>query len=79
MAFLQLTAAEPLVLSPTADTRFSPMTRQNLVAAVLVVLVSIPGFLLGHQLQAGAGSVPLMAALLCAVVLLAGAIMKQLD
>jgi hypothetical protein len=54
------------------------MTRQNLVAAVLVVLVSIPGFLLGHNLRHGEASLPL-AALVCGVVLLAGAIMKQLD
>lgn len=55
------------------------MTRQNLVAAVLVVLVSVPGFALGHQLQHGSGSVPLLAALVCGVVMVAGAIMKQLD
>lgn len=55
------------------------MTRQNLASAVLVVLVSIPGFLLGHNIRHGDPSVPLLAALLCGVVLLASAIMKQLD
>jgi hypothetical protein len=55
------------------------MTRQNLVSAVLVVLVSIPGFLLGHNIRHGDPSVPLLAALVCGVVVIAGAIMKQLD
>jgi uncharacterized membrane protein len=55
------------------------MTRQNLVAAVLMVLVSIPGVLLGHQLRHGSASVSVLAVLLGGVVLLAGAIMKQLD
>ena len=55
------------------------MTRQSLISAVLVVLVSLPGFLLGHQLRHAETSAPLLAALVAGVVLLAGAIMKQLD
>ena len=55
------------------------MNRQSLVSAVLVVLVSLPGFLLGHQFRQGDASLPLLAALVAGVVLLAGAIRKQLD
>jgi hypothetical protein len=55
------------------------MTRSNLLSAVLVVLVSVPGFVLGHNIRYGDPSVPLLALLMAAVVLLAGAIMKQLD
>jgi len=55
------------------------LTRQNLLSAILVVLVSVPGFVLGHNIRHGDPSVPLLAMLLCGVVLLAGAIMRQLD
>jgi hypothetical protein len=55
------------------------MSRQSLVSAFLIVLVSLPGFLLGHQLRHADPSVPLLAALVAGVVVLAGAIMKQLD
>lgn len=55
------------------------MNRQNLFASVLVVLVSVPGFLLGHQIRYGGASVALLSVLVGGVVVLAGAIMKQID
>ena len=55
------------------------MGRRAWTAATLLCLVSLPGFCLGHKLRHGDTSVLLLSALTVAVVLVASAIMRQLD
>jgi uncharacterized membrane protein YfcA len=60
----------------------SAMGRRNWTAAVLVCLVSLPGFCLGHKLRAlrhADTSVLMLSLLTLAVVIVASAIMRQPD
>jgi putative copper export protein len=64
------------------------MRRQSLLACMLVTLVAVSGYLLGHKLHQGAASLAglrlepsllLSAGLMLCLVFVASAIMRQLD
>jgi hypothetical protein len=53
--------------------------RSDFVAAALCVMISLPAFALGHRLRDADPSAMVLAGMLLAVVVLASAIMKQVE